>query len=172
MEAYINIGKATRTFGIHGELRVFIKDAYLDDFLETDVVFLEVRGKPTPFFVEEIRVVNDYLLKLEDIDSPEAAHPLCDQDLFMRSEDLRHAGGEAEPEAFTVEELTGYTIVEVNAGEIGVIEEVVELPQQWMAVVTYQEREILIPLHDDLLEEVDPDRQRLIMRLPTGLLEL
>jgi 16S rRNA processing protein RimM len=41
-----------------------------------------------------------------------------------------------------------------------------------VAVVTYQDREVLIPLTDELITGVDPEARTLHMSLPEGLLEL
>jgi 16S rRNA processing protein RimM len=38
--------------------------------------------------------------------------------------------------------------------------------------VMYQEREILFPLSDDLIEEIDQDKSTLYVNLPEGLVEL
>jgi ribosomal 30S subunit maturation factor RimM len=41
-----------------------------------------------------------------------------------------------------------------------------------MAIVVYEGREVLIPLHEDLIVEADHEAQVVTMRLPEGLLEL
>lgn len=63
-------------------------------------------------------------------------------------------------------------LVDQNAGEIGHITEVLEMPQQEMAAVQYQGREVLIPLNEQFIIEVDHATQKVLMDLPEGLLNL
>ena len=41
-----------------------------------------------------------------------------------------------------------------------------------MAVITRNEKEVYIPLHDDLIENIDLEKQYIYMSLPDGILEL
>ncbi len=171
MDGFVCIGKVERAFGVRGDLRVRIEDQYLDDFIAADVVFLSVQGRETPFFTEEIQMGNDILLKLEEVDSREAAQPLVKKDLLMRVADLRSPAG-TESMMDQPDQLVGFTIEDEEVGTVGVIEEVIELPRQILAVVFYGEKEILVPLHEDLILDSDLQDRKLAMRLPEGLLEL
>nr|HQU60245.1 hypothetical protein [Saprospiraceae bacterium] len=73
METYISVGKTGKTHGIDGELKFFIEDAFLDDFLDAPAVFLTVAGKQVPFFIESVRGESNLIIKLEEVDSREAA---------------------------------------------------------------------------------------------------
>jgi 16S rRNA processing protein RimM len=65
----------------------------------------------------------------------------------------------------------GYTIV--NAGvEIGVISEIEEYPQQEMATINYNKKDILIPLNEQFIIKLDNKKKVIEMELPEGLLEL
>ena len=72
----------------------------------------------------------------------------------------------------TIQMYEGFTIIDKNLGEIGTIESVVEFPQQDMAFVTYKEKEVMIPLNDSIVTQIDEDKKELIVDLPEGLLEL
>ena len=54
----------------------------------------------------------------------------------------------------------------------GEIKEVIAFPQQEMAVIFQEEKEIFIPLHKDLLEKIEEKKQCIHMNLPEGLLDL
>ncbi|MDX1942637.1 MAG: ribosome maturation factor RimM, partial [Saprospiraceae bacterium] len=153
-----------------GELKIQIEEEYLEDFLQAEVIFLEISGKQVPYFIEKIRSGNEMLLKLEDINSREAATPLASKEIFLREEDLLPVEeGEVD---FDYEDLIGFQIIDTEAGSIGKIEKVIEYPQQMMAVLQYQEREILIPLHENLIHDINIEEQTIIMNLPIGLLDL
>lgn len=169
METYISVGKTGKTHGIDGELKFFIEDEFLDDFLDAPAVFLTVAGKQVPFFIESVRGESNLIIKLEEVDSREVALPLAGAEVFLREQDVSQGVSAAMPDFAYLE---GYTIKDVNAGVIGPIEEVVEFPQQLMAVLTYGGKEILIPLNDQFILKIDEAARRIDMELPEGLLGL
>ena len=57
-------------------------------------------------------------------------------------------------------------------GKIGIIEEIIEYPQQEMAAIKFQEKEVLIPLNEQLILTIDAENKVIEMDLPDGLLEL
>lgn len=169
-DEYILIGKTKKTHGTNGELKVFIEDRFLDDFAETDVVFITIQGKPAPFFIEEIRVAGDLLLKLEDIDTPAQAKTITSSDIFMRRQDLANPEEELPLSDFGIFE--GYEMEDEHLGMLGRIVEVAEYPHQQMAIVDYNGSEVLIPLHMDLIREIDKKAGLLRVSLPDGMLDL
>ena len=59
----IGVGFTKKAHGAQGELKITLKDEYFDDFVNADVVFINVQGKPLPFFIESLREAGDILLK-------------------------------------------------------------------------------------------------------------
>lgn len=171
MENLVNIGSTKKPHGLKGELKVHIEDEYVDDFLEAEVIFIEIKGKQVPFFITEAREGNDMLVKLEDIDTKEAATDLSGRALFLREEDLIPLEkGEERYGDFT--QYIGYHIEDTELGKIAEIEDVIEYPQQMLALLTYQDREILIPMHQAFIRSIQHDEKIIVMELPEGLLDL
>lgn len=168
---YIQIGFTKKTHGIAGELKVFIEEPYEDIFLEKERVFLEIRGNKLPFFVESVRGAGDLIVKFEDIKVREDALLLQSKPIFLPAaevpEDLDTT--ELEPEFAGV---TGYLLVDQTAGEIGRITGILEMPQQEMALVEYQGREVMIPLNEQFIQKMDHAGKKVLMDLPEGLLDL
>lgn len=73
---------------------------------------------------------------------------------------------------FHYNDLKGYLVSDENHGELGEITEVNEYPQQFVATVIYQEKEIMFPLNDDLIVEIDEEESILRVHLPDGLLDI
>lgn len=174
MEEYIKIGTTKKPFGVKGELKVDIQEAYLEDFLHAKILFINRRGKPVPYFVEEIRVAGMPLVKFEDVSNKEIAGKLGGSELLLRLSDVlpeeqRQLEVEEETE---YSRLLGYEIVEATAGKIGRIEEVLEFPQQEMAALSYKGKDLLIPLNQQFINTIDAQKKRIQMTLPEGLLDL
>lgn len=173
MENYILIGKTRKSYGVKGEIKLQIDEAFLEDVFNLKIVFLKINGKLIPYFVESVKVGNAILIKFEDINSPEETVTIASKDLYARAEDLTTPDeGLFRGEEMEFEKYSGYTIFDVEKGRVGVIAEVVEYPQQEMAVVDYKKKEILIPLNYDLIASIDDEKKELLLNLPEGLLDL
>jgi len=57
-------------------------------------------------------------------------------------------------------------------GVLGEIKEIIEYPQQEMAAIIIKEKEVLIPLNEQLILEIDEEKKLISMDLPEGLLNL
>jgi len=167
LQEYITIGKVGKSYGKDGALKLGVEERYEQSVLDAAVLFIPVDGKPAPFFVEAYLSEEPLIVKLEEVDSKEDAQPLCNQPLSLRPQDLQ-----AEEEEEDCRVMIGYTIHDEEAGEIGIIRDVQELPEQILAVVAYEGRDILIPINEHFLRDFDPERKTILMDLPEGLLEL
>lgn len=79
---------------------------------------------------------------------------------------------EREDDEFYYTDLKGFIAVDETLGELGEIIEVNEYPQQFVATVNYQNKEILFPLNEDFIVEIDDEENILTLDLPEGLLDI
>ena len=133
---------------------------------------IDIKGRPTPFFIEDIRFGNNIIAKFEDVNTPEAAMSIANKEISLRESDLiPDDEREIEIETMPYEHCIGYTIV--NEGEtVGVIDNIVEYPQQEMAILNYKNKEVLVPLNQHFIKKVDDKNKVIEMVLPEGLLDL
>lgn len=169
-DKFIAVGYTRKTHGSQGELRITIKDEFFEDFSNADAVFLNVNGKPLPFFVENLRDIGDLLLKVEEINSTEEAKMLTSKEIFLRESDIK--AGAAEIEILPFHELKGFLLFDEDGSEVGEIIDIEKMPMQYLAVVVYQGAEVFIPLHNKMVVSIDNQAKKLTLRLPEGLLEL
>jgi 16S rRNA processing protein RimM len=170
----ISIGYTKKPHGLKGEIKLQVTERYLEDLMNTEVVILQIKGKPTPFFVDDIRVGNTTIGKFEDIDNPESAMSIANKELFLREEDIipdDFREFEVDDDSLEYEKCIGYTIFDGDK-ELGTIIDVLEFPQQEMAVIEIENREILIPLNLAFVLKRDDEGQKIMMDLPEGLLDL
>lgn len=171
-EQYIRIGFTKKTHGARGEVKITVDYEFLEDLLNSEVVFIPIKGKPLPFFIEEIRETNAILLKVEGIDSPKGAIEIASKDLMLRKQDITASSTMKKISGMQYAFLTGYRLKDIQYGEIGTILEVLEFPQQEMAVVNYLEKEIYIPLNDSFIQEINESKKEILISLPEGLLDI
>ena len=150
-----------------------VKEEFLEDIFNLKVVFLKINGKQIPYFVESVKIGNAVLIKFEDINSPEATIAIASKEVYARAEDLTPEKDRLfEAEKLEFERYSGFTIIDTEKGRVGVIKEVVEFPQQEMALVDYKKKEILIPLNHELIDSINEAEKEMILNLPEGLLDL
>lgn len=163
------IGYFTKTKGLKGEIQLYFEfDAYED--LELDVVFADLNGKMVPFFVSSFKFYpnNTGLFYFDDLDHIDKAQALVKKKVYLPLDKMP----ERDEDDFTYDDLKGFTVSDETQGELGEIIEVNEYPQHFVATVLYQNKEILFPLNEDMIVEIDEDEKTLLVDLPEGLLDL
>lgn len=168
----LRIGYTKKPHGLKGEIKLEVEDRFVDAITETEVLFLNIKGKQTPFFIEDVRIGNAIIAKLEDINSPEEAAALGSKEIYIDEAQLEPAVREA---IFNPEDPVnweGYRVMDTEKGDLGQIEQVLEYPMQFMGFVMYRDKQVMIPLHPDLIILLDTEQKVLHMSLPEGLLDL
>jgi 16S rRNA processing protein RimM len=174
-QVFVNIGHTKRAHGLTGEIKVSIEDQYLEDFLKNERIFIAVKSSKIPYFIANVRGKGELIVQLEDVVGRDAAQVLQSKEIFLREQDILHEEErelEVPDDSLEYEGLTGFFILDKTLGEIGVINEVLEMPQQEMAFMVYKGREVLVPLNKQLIVEVDEEKRIVHMDLPEGLLDV
>ena len=169
MQDFILIGHTKKTYGVNGQLKVQVFDEYLDSFFQTEVVFIELQGQKIPYFIENISQQGTLMLQLEEVNEKETALKVMSKKLYLRAKD---AIKKEEEGNLQYSHCIGFTIVDTEQGKIGVIEEVLEFPQQEIAMLNYQQKEVFIPLNEHFIKAIDTTNKVIKMTLPLGILEL
>lgn len=159
---FISAGSVVKIHGTRGEVKFNLdKKIPLKEW-----AFLEFQGKPVPFFIERFSGTGDQpIVKLRGVDSPEMAQVLEGHDV------LTPAGRGSKTSSIELD-LTGYRLVDIKLGDIGIVDGMEEMPGQWMIQARNGEKEFLIPFVDAFIQEIDDDERVITLELPEGLLEI
>lgn len=169
LEEGFYIGYITKTKGLKGELQLFFEyDA--PELLDLDVVFAEINGKMVPFFIASYKLHNNSTgnFFFDDIDHIDLAQPLVRKKIYLPLTKMP----DRSDEDFHYNDLKGFMVSDETHGDLGKIIDVNEYPQQFVATVLYKETEIMFPLNEDMIVEIDEDEQTLLVDLPEGLLDI
>jgi 16S rRNA processing protein RimM len=168
-EDYFLLGHISRLHGTKGEVVFHLDVDSPKEYSQMESVFIELNEVLVPFFIESIQIRDQKaIVKLEDIESTEQAGELTGTQLFLPLENLPPLEGAK----FYFHEIIGFTVMDKNYGEIGVIMEILDLPGQPVARVEYQNRELLMPVTDPFILNVDRQSKTFMVDLPDGLVEL
>lgn len=163
------IGYITKTKGLKGEIQLYFEyDA--PDLLDLEVLFLDMDGKLVPFFTSSCKIQSNRTANIyfEDIDHIDKAQALLRKKAYLPLNKLP----DPEDEDFGYHDLEGYAVFDETHGALGEIIEINEYPQQFVATVSFKNREILFPLNEDMIVEIDEEEQVLRIDLPEGLLDI
>ncbi len=164
------IGRMGRPHGLRGEMDFRFTDDVFDQ-TDADYIVCDVEGLLVPFFIEEYRFRTDdqAIIKLEGLDNDDKARLLQGADVYFP----RSLATQRDDEMVSWQALTGFDVLDVSAGHLGTVARVDESSANTLLeIVTDQQTDLLLPVHPDLVEQLDMQQRTLTLRLPEGLLSL
>ena len=170
-EQNISVGKLGKPHGISGAFRIYM----LRDLKSTNKFpkhfLVKERGSLLPWFVTKVEWIsfNEGFVWFEDITTPEKARLNSGRELFLVEKDVNTF---FKKDSSSFSELIGYIAIDETAGEIGIIEEIIENPGQILLYIKNETKEVLIPMVDEFIVEVNKKKKALVLNLPEGLLDL
>lgn len=165
--SHTQVGKLNKAFGINGLIKVIPNKAFINDLKSSKVWFVDRRNERIPYFVERIEYDPHFLVKFEDINSPEAAKYITGCTIWLRDKDISIT---VEEENNDLDKLIGFEVFNLNES-IGTIVEIEEFPQQLMAIIKFKDGQFLMPLTPEFIVNLKPEIKRLEVELPDGFLE-
>jgi len=171
VEDCYQLGYVSKTHGLQGEVNIILDVDFPEHYEEMESVFLQPYGAGTlvPFFIENFRTHKDgAIVKFEDVDSLEQATTLVKAILYLPLNQLPPLG----KGQYYYHEIIRFRIVDEHHGTLGEIQEVYEAGNQYLIAMEYRQQEILIPLNDNIVIEVDKEKKTVSTRLPEGLLDI
>ena len=170
MEGHFYLGKISKLFASKGALLVYLDVDDPEDYINLESVFVRMNNQLIPFFIEdiELRHKNNAVVQFSDIDNPEQASMLIGSELFLPLDMLPPLTGNK----FYYHEIKGFTVTDSTFGPAGVIQEVLDYPNQAVMRILNKNKEILIPITDEIIVNVDRKNLNLDIDAPEGLIEM
>ncbi len=169
MAEYFKIGKLVAVHGLKGELTLKHDLGKKTSLKGLQTIFIEEKKKSfLPWFIEtsKIKSETEVYLKLEGIDTREAAAKLTRKEIWLAEPDFKKFAAKSSPV-----NLLGYTIINEEQS-LGEILEVIEQPHQLLCRLEIKGKEVLIPLHENSLQKIDHKKKQVFVKLPEGLLDI
>lgn len=169
-EACFYLGTIVGKYSFKGELLVKTDTDNIESNTELLSVFIDIDNKLVPYFVKKCLVHKSSLLrfKFEDVNNEEIADTLIKKKIFLSLDLLPKLKGNK----FYYHEVIGFKIIDKLKGELGIVENINDQTSQPLFEVTDGKKNILVPLHDDLLIEIDRKNKSILVNLPEGLIDL
>jgi len=166
---FFYLGRILKAFGKKGELNVVLDTDNPENYKNLKSVFLDLKGNLIPYFIENIQIKNNKaIIKLKDVLTPEISEMFVNAEIFLPLDQLPKLTGNK----FYYHDIIGYTIIDKTYGNIGKVEKVLDLPQQAILQIKYKNKEILIPITDEIIKIVDRNDKQIKIEAPEGLIEI
>lgn len=162
-------GKVIKTHGIKGGISIRIDADNPADYTNISMLLIEINKSLIPYFITEKSFhSNKAYLNLVDVDTVEKAAELAGNNIFLPLELLPKLKGNQ----FYFHEVDGYKIIDRVHGELGKIEKVLEYPSQAVFQLFIDGKEVLIPIHDEVILKVDRRSKTIEINAPEGLIDM
>ena len=160
----LKIAQVLKSNGRDGELLISFFDMAPEDIDLEEPVFIEFDGLPVPFYFESFtpRGNTRALVRLTGVRNLTDAEELVGRDVC--AEDDLYEDEE--------EDLTGWTVLDADGTEVGTVTAHEDIPGNPCIWVETGHGEVLVPLREELVLDVDEQKETLRMTIPEGLLNL
>ncbi len=164
------LGKIVKKYSFKGEVLAKLDTDQPELYEHLDAIFLELRNNLVPFFIERSQLHKSELLRLkfEEVDTEADADAIMKSALYLPLELLPKLEGNK----FYFHEVIGFTITDTHFGTVGTIKGINDSTAQALFEIDRDGIEILIPMNDEFISNVDRSTKTITVTTPEGLIDL
>ena len=149
---------------------MLIEDRFKTYVTEGTYIFFDLDGSKVPYMVTNVEEEAHFVISIEDVINKRESDLLAGQEIWvpLATVKSRH---QLSPKNIK-DKWSEYLLHDNGSGTAYPILRTEEYPQQLMAVIQIANREVLVPLSDQLITEISKEEKTIFMDIPEGLLEL
>ncbi len=165
-----HLGHIAKLHGYKGGVSLFLDVTNQEDYRDLDLIFIDINNHLTPFFIEDMRLNNKgfAIVNLEGVNDEVFAKKLLRKDVYLPAEILPELDGIN----FYDHEVVGFKVIDEDYGDIGVMQQVIDLKVNPLLQIEKDGKEVLVPLIEGVIKKVDRKKKELHILAPGGLIEL
>lgn len=166
----LEVGKIINTHGLRGEVKVAAWTDTPDVFEDLDVVYLKKRTENVKLTIKNVKYQkNNLIVKFAEYNDINDVEVLKNSVLYAE----RSALGELPDGVYYIADLIGMTVKKENGEVIGKIKDVLQTGANDVYVVAREkQKDMLIPVIDEVVLSVDMDTSEVTVSLMEGLEDL
>ncbi len=164
------IGHISRKHGFKGDLLIKLDVDDPSKYKNLESVFVDKKGRLVPFFINACKLTQKGFLHIhfEGIDTEAEANKLCKCGLYLPLSFLPPLEGNK----FYYHEIEGFKVIDKSYGEVGILKEVINQAVQPLFAIEKENKEVLIPIADSIIDKLDRENKCLYLTCPEGLIEV
>ena len=159
------VGFVVKTQGYKGAIKLNLETEEIESLLsEQEFLLLIKEGKWVPYLIEEFNP-NNLVVKLADINSEEDAQKLIGHDVCLHNSILESIEN-------SVFSFNGFVVLNQNKEKIGIVKDFIEMPGHSLLEVASENKDYLVPFHEDLIIEINEEKEYIILEIAEGLFDI
>lgn len=164
------LGKIVSKYSFKGEVLVKLDTDEPEIYENLESVFVSLGNNLVPFFIDKCRLHKSNLLRIdfEEVKTENDADRIMGSELFLPLTFLPKLTGDK----FYFHEVVGFSVIDSVYGDIGIIKSINDSTSQALFELEKGDRELLIPINDEIITKVDRENQTIFVTTPEGLVEL
>ncbi|MAW80603.1 MAG: 16S rRNA processing protein RimM [Parvularcula sp.] len=164
------LGKVVSKYSFKGEVLIKLDTDEPERYENMESVLVSLGNNLVPFFIDRCRLHKSNLLRIdfEEVKDEPTADKLIGAELYLPLTMLPPLTGNK----FYFHEVIGFTLMDEVYGDIGVIESVNDSTSQDLFEVKKGDKELLIPVSDNIIIRVDRENKTIHVKTPEGLVDL
>ncbi|NKI30799.1 ribosome maturation factor RimM [Croceivirga thetidis] len=164
------LGKIVSKYSFKGEVLLKLDTDEPEIYEEMESVFVELGKNLVPFFIKKSRLHKSTLLRVsfEDVSDEASADTILGKGVYLPLTMLPKLDGNQ----FYYHEVIGFTMLDNVHGDVGTIQSINDSAAQVLFEVQKGEKQLLIPLTDDIITKVNREDKTVHVQTPEGLIDL
>ena len=164
------LGKIAKKFSFKGEVLIYLDTDEPELYENMESVFVDFNKNLVPFFIENSSLhKNDFLrVRFEDVDSEEEADKLIGLEVYLPLSMLPKLEGTK----FYFHEIIGFKVTDQRLGDIGTVHAILDNAAQPIFEIFKGQKQVLVPMIDSFIIEVNRKDKKLVLTTPEGLVDL
>ena len=153
-----------------GNIKIKLVNNYDINLKSIDTIFIEEDNILIPYKLKNIKhqKKNNLTLVIDEINTELKAQQLFSKKCFLPKRFLPERKGID----FYDFQVIDYVVIDKNKKKIGSIVEIIDKPFQSLMVVNTNLKEILIPIHQDIVLNVSHEKKEIQVELPNNFFDL
>jgi 16S rRNA processing protein RimM len=164
------LGTIAKPHGTKGSVLLWLRNIKAEEFIKRESVFVEIDGLLVPFFIEEFKKSSSdaVIMKFEDVDSETKARTIAGLEVYIEINQVRLKKEASD----RIPLLTGYRVQDINLGFIGTAGEIEDIAHNPLLHVRGEGKDFLIPVHADIILDINDKDKVITIAAPEGLFDL
>lgn len=164
------LGKIVSKYSFKGEVLIKLDTDEPEIYEGMESVFVELGKNLVPFFIQKSRLHKSTLLRVsfDDVSDEASADSILGKGVYLPLTMLPKLEGNQ----FYYHEVIGFSMVDTVYGDIGIVQSINDSASQVLFEVLKGDKQLLIPLSDDIIKEVNRSSKTIEVQTPEGLVDL
>jgi len=163
-------GTVFKLHGYKGDVNIYNDNDIPFDFSTLEYFLIELNNQLVPFFIKKARPTkpNVVLVKFEEVNSEEEAKKIHKRKVYLPKNWIP----ETDEKEITEKKLIGYSVIDINLGNLGEITYINSQTAQQLIYVSKDGKEFCFPMHEQFVKGVDAKERTMEVEIPEEFLNL